>query len=62
MKHHKNICKKATNFVVLLVEDIKISDIFFKIQNFLGTALASIITTTPANLLISFCFQTPSIK
>ena len=47
----KNIYKKNTWFFWLLVEDIKISNIFYKIQNFQGTPWASIIATCLIKLL-----------
>ena len=47
----KNIYKKSTKFVWLLVKDMKIPYIFYKIQNFLGTPWASIIATCLIKLL-----------
>ena len=47
----ENISKKAHTFFGLLVKDIKISDIFYKRQNFLNTSWASIITTYLIKLL-----------
>ena len=40
----EHLQKKNLILFGLFVEDIKISDIFYKIQNFQGTPLASIIT------------------
>ena len=37
--------KQAPNFCLLLLEYIKVLDIFYKIQNFFGTPWGSIITT-----------------
>ena len=53
MGHQKTFAKKAPDFFGLPVENIKISDIIYKIQNFIGTSRASIITTTPINFLIA---------
>ena len=43
--------KKAQHFFWFQVEDIKISDIIYKIQNFLAASWASIITTYLIKLL-----------
>ena len=49
--NEKTFTKQTPNCFELLVEDIKKLDIFYKIQNFLGTLWASIITTYLIKLL-----------
>ena len=55
--NEKTFTKQTPNFFGLLVEDIKILDIFYKIQNFLGTLWASIITTYLIKLLSTGPFR-----
>ena len=50
--HQRTFTKKAPKFVWLLVKDMKIPYIFYKIQNFQGTPWASIITTYVIKLLV----------
>ena len=52
-ENHVTHATKAQHFFGLQVEDIRISDIFYKIHKFLRTSWASIITTTPINFLIA---------
>ena len=52
IENHETLAKKH-RFFWFPVEDINISDIIYKIQKFLGTQWASIITTSPINLLIA---------
>ena len=47
MIHKKTLTKKHQIFVWPLVKDIKISDIWYNIQNLVGKLLASIIITNP---------------
>ena len=49
--HQRTFTKKAPNFFWLPVKDIKISYIFYKIQNFQGHPWASIIATCLIKLL-----------
>ena len=51
MVTEKTFTKKAHNIFGFQVGDIKISDIFYKIQKFLRTAWAPIITTNGINFL-----------
>ena len=53
----RKLFKKIPYFCWLLMVDIRTSDIFYKIQNFLRTSIASIITTTFINFLIARLFQ-----
>ena len=53
MVTEKNIYKNSTTFFWFQVGDIKISDIFYKIQKFLRTSWAPIITTIGINFLMA---------
>ena len=54
MVHEKNIYKQSTIFFFWFqVRDIKISDKFYKIQKFLRTSFAPIITTNGINFLMA---------
>ena len=43
-KKSQNTCQKSTSMFWFQVKDIKIPDIFYKIQQFLTTSKASVIT------------------
>ena len=49
--YHRTFTEKAPNCFWLLVKDMKIPHIFYKIQNFQGAPWASIITTCLIKLL-----------
>ena len=53
MVNEKTFTKKAQPFFWFQVGDIKISDIFYKIQKFLRTSWAPIITTNGINFLMA---------
>ena len=42
------------NLVLFLLEDIKILDILYKVNNFLITSLASIIKASPIKLIVTW--------
>ena len=51
MVHQRTFTKKEPNFFWLLVKDMKIQYVLYKIQNFQGTPWASIIATCLKKLL-----------
>ena len=53
MVHEKTFTDKAQNFFWFQVGDIKISEIFYKIQKFLRTSWAPMITTNGVNFLMA---------
>ena len=57
MVHEKTFTNKAQHFFWFQVGDIKISDIFYKIQKFRRTSLAPIITSNGINFLMAGPFH-----
>ena len=59
MLHEKIFTNKAQLFFWFLVGDIKITDIFYKIQKFLKTSFAPIFTTKGINILMEEYYLNP---